>query len=173
MVIELPSLPYDRAALEPHISGNTLGFHHGKHHNAYVTNLNNMIADTELAGGSLEDIIKHTAGDASKVGVFNNSAQVWNHTFLWNSMAPGGGGAPSGDLAAGIDKAFGSLDEFKDKFKAAGVGRFGSGWVWLVADSGGALEIVTTPNAETPLTTGKTALLTCDVSYGRIWCLNI
>ncbi len=113
MAFELPSLPYDRAALEPHISGNTLDFHHGKHHNAYVTNLNKLIGDTDLAGASLEKIISQTAGDASKAGIFNNAAQVWNHTFLWNSMTPGGGGAPGGDLAAGIDKAFGGLDEFK------------------------------------------------------------
>ncbi len=159
MAFELPPLPYEASALEPHITANTLGFHHGKHHNAYVTNLNNLVGDTDR---TLEDIIRETAGDAEQAGVFNNSAQVWNHTFYWNSMKPGGGGAPSGDLAARIDSSFGSLDKFKEEFKAAAIGQFGSGWVWLVA-GGGDLKIVKTANADTPITNGQTPLITCDV----------
>jgi len=162
MAFELPSLPYDAAALEPHVSANTLGFHHGKHHNAYVTNLNNLIQGTPLVDQDLETIIKTTAGDSAQAGIFNNAAQVWNHTFFWNSMSPNGGGAPSGDLVAKIDAAFGSLDAFKDAFKAAGIGQFGSGWVWLVSNNGN-LEIAKTANAETPLTDGVTPLVTCDV----------
>ncbi len=163
MAFELPALPYDKTALEPHMSAQTFDFHHGKHHNTYVVNLNNLVADSDFAGKSLEEIINATAGDASKAGVFNNAAQVWNHTFFWNSMSPNGGGAPSGDLAAKIDAAFGSLDGFKEKFKEAGATQFGSGWAWLVVGDGGALEIVKTANAETPITQGKTPLLTCDV----------
>ena len=162
MAFELPALPYAQDALEPHISANTLSFHYGKHHNTYVVNLNNLTKDTPLADKSLDDVIKAVAGDASKAGIFNNAAQVWNHTFYWNSMKPGGGGAPTGDLAAKIDAAFGSLDKFKEEFKAAAVGQFGSGWAWLVAD-GGSLKIVKTGNAETPITTGVTPLITCDV----------
>ncbi len=162
MSIELPGLPYAQDALEPHISANTLDFHHGKHHAAYVTNLNNLIKDTPLADQGLEDIIKDVAGDASKAGVFNNAAQVWNHTFYWNSMSPNGGGAPTGDLAAKIDAAFGSLDKFKEEFKAACIGQFGSGWAWLVAD-GDSVKIVKTANAKTPITEGLTPLFTCDV----------
>ncbi len=162
MAFELPALPYAQDALEPHISANTLGFHHGKHHNTYVVNLNNLTKDTPLADQSLEEVIKAVAGDVSKAGIFNNAAQVWNHTFYWNSMKPGGGGAPTGDLAAKIDAAFGSLDKFKEEFKAAAVGQFGSGWAWLVAD-GGSLKIVKTGNAETPITNGQTPLITCDV----------
>ena len=162
MAFELPALPYAQDGLEPHISANTLSFHYGKHHNTYVVNLNNLTKDTPLADKSLEDVIKAVAGDASKAGIFNNAAQVWNHTFYWNSMKPGGGGAPTGDLAAKIDAAFGSLDKFKEEFKAAAVGQFGSGWAWLVAD-GGSLKIVKTGNAETPITTGVTPLITCDV----------
>jgi len=162
MAFELPSLPYDATALEPHISANTLGFHHGKHHNAYVTNLNNLIQGTPLVDQDLETIIKATAGDAAQAGIFNNAAQVWNHTFFWNSMSANGGGAPTGDLASKIDAAFGSLNDFKAAFKAAGIGQFGSGWVWLVSNNGN-LEIVKTANAETPLTDGLTPLVTCDV----------
>lgn len=161
MAFELPSLPYAQDALEPHISANTLDFHHGKHHNTYVVNLNNLVADGPLASKSLDEIIKETAGDAERAGIFNNAAQVWNHTFYWHSMSPGGG-APEGDLAARIDDAFGSLDAFKDEFKAAAVGQFGSGWVWLVVD-GGALKVVKTGNADTPIANGQTPLLTCDV----------
>ncbi len=162
MAFELPPLPFAQDALEPHISANTLDFHHGKHHNAYVTNLNNLTQDSPLAGKSLEEVIKATAGDAAQAGVFNNAAQVWNHTFYWNSMKPGGGGAPSGDLAGRIDDAFGGLDKFKEKFKAAAIGQFGSGWAWLVVD-GGNLEIVKTANADTPIAHGQTPLITCDV----------
>ncbi len=162
MAFELPPLPYAPNALEPHMSANTFSFHHAKHHQAYVTNLNNLIKDTPLADKSLEEIILATASDASKAGVFNNAAQVWNHTFFWNSMKPSGGGAPSGDLAAKIDAAFGSLAKFKEEFKAAAVGQFGSGWAWLVLD-GSDLKIVKTGNAGTPMTSGQKALLTVDV----------
>jgi superoxide dismutase, Fe-Mn family len=162
MAFELPPLPFAEDALAPHISANTLGFHYGKHHNAYVVNLNNLVKDTPLAEKGLEDVIQGTSGDAEKAGIFNNAAQVWNHTFYWNSMAPSGGGAPSGDLAAKIDTSFGSLDAFKEQFKAAAVGQFGSGWAWLIAD-GDTLKIVKTGNADTPIAHGQKPLLTCDV----------
>ena len=157
MAFELPPLPYAQDALEPHYSANTLSFHHGKHHAAYVNKLNELIAGTADEEKTLEEIIASSTG-----GLFNQAAQIWNHTFFWNSMKPGGGGAPDGALAQAIDAAFGSLDAFKEQFKAAGVGQFGSGWVWLVKDNGG-LKIVTSGNAETPLTNGQTPLLTCDV----------
>jgi Fe-Mn family superoxide dismutase len=162
MAFELPPLPYDKNALAPHISANTLDFHHGKHHQAYVTNLNNLVKDKPLAGHSLEDIVTSTFGKADQIGVFNNAAQVWNHTFFWHCMKPGGGGAPSGEVAAAIDASFGSMDKFKEEFKNACVTQFGSGWGWLVAD-GGKLSVMKTPNAENPMAHGKTALLTCDV----------
>lgn len=162
MAFELPALPYAKDALEPHISANTFDFHHGKHHNTYVVNLNNMTADTDMASMSLEDIMKATAGDASKAGIFNNAAQVWNHTFFWNSMSPNGGGAPTGKIADAINASFGSFDAFKEAFKTAGMTQFGSGWAWLVAKDG-KLEVVKTPNAECPLTNGYTPILTCDV----------
>lgn len=162
MAFELPALPYDKTALEPHMSAKTLEFHHGKHHQAYVTNLNNLVKDTPLAGKSLEEIIKATAKDEAKAGVFNNAAQVWNHTFFWSSMKPSGGGAPAGDLAQGVTRDFGGLDKFKELFKQAAVGQFGSGWAWLVADKG-ELKIVKTPNAVTPITSGQVPLITCDV----------
>lgn len=162
MAFELPPLPYDKNALEPHISANTLDFHHGKHHQAYVTNLNNLIKDKPLESHGLEDIITSSFGKADQVGVFNNAAQVWNHTFFWHCMKPGGGGAPSGEVAAAIDASFGSMDKFKEEFKNACVTQFGSGWGWLVAD-GGKLAVMKTPNAENPMAHGKTALLTCDV----------
>jgi Fe-Mn family superoxide dismutase len=162
MAFELPPLPYAANALEPHMSANTFSFHHAKHHNAYVTNLNNLIKDTPLADKSLEEIVKASAGDATKAGIFNNSAQVWNHTFFWNSMKPNGGGKPSGALAAKIDEAFGSFDKFKEEFKNAAVTQFGSGWAWLVVE-GGKLKIVKTANADTPLAHGQTALITVDV----------
>ncbi len=163
MAFELPALPYAKDALEPHMSANTFSFHHEKHHNTYVVNLNGLVEGTDLEGKSLEEIVSATAGNPDKAGVFNNAAQVWNHTFFWHSMKPSGGGAPSGDLAAKIDADFGSFDAFKDAFKAAGATQFGSGWAWLVVGDGGKLEVVKTPNAETPLTQGKTPLLTCDV----------
>ena len=132
MAITLPALPYDRTALEPHISGETLDIHHGKHHNAYVVNLGNLIKDTELADKSLEEIIHAVAGDASKAGIFNNAAQVWNHTFYWHSMKPNGGGAPTGAIADKITADFGSYDKFVELFTAAATTQFGSGWAWLV-----------------------------------------
>jgi Fe-Mn family superoxide dismutase len=161
MAFELPSLPYDTSALEPHMSARTLEFHHGKHHNTYVTNLNTLTKDTPLATKTLEEVIldAHKSGNA---GVFNNAAQVWNHTFFWNCMKPAGGGAPTGAIAAKIDAAFGSYDKFKEEFKQAGATQFGSGWAWLVLD-GDTLKITKTPNAETPMIHGQTALLTCDV----------
>jgi Fe-Mn family superoxide dismutase len=162
MPFELPPLPYAKSALEPHISANTLDFHHGKHHQAYVTNLNNLTKESALASQSLEEVIRGTAGDAAKAGIFNNAAQVWNHSFYWNCMRPGGGGAPSGDLAAAITQAFGSFDTFGNEFKTACVSQFGSGWGWLVLADGG-LKIVKTANADLPLAHGQTALLTCDV----------
>ncbi|MDY0000911.1 MAG: superoxide dismutase [Polyangia bacterium] len=162
MPFELPPLPWDKSALEPHISARTFDFHHGKHHAAYVNNLNGLIAGTELADKPLEEIIRLTAADASRKGVFNNAAQVWNHSFFWSSMTPGGGKAPSGDLAALIDASFGGLDGFKEAFKKAAVGQFGSGWAWLIS-VGGKLEIRATANADTPLTQGVLPLLTCDV----------
>jgi len=162
MSFTLPQLPYAKDALAPVISANTLDFHHGKHHNAYVTNLNNLIQGTDLADAALTDIIKKTAGDAAKAGVFNNAAQVWNHTFFWNSMKPGGGGKPGGAVAQRIEADFGGYDKFAEAFKTAGVTQFGSGWAWLV-DKGGKLEVMKTPNADSPLAHGVKALMTCDV----------
>lgn len=162
MSFELPALPYDKKALEPHISARTLEFHHGKHHQAYVTNLNGLTKDTPLAAHGLDDIVKSTFRDQAKVGVFNNAAQVWNHTFFWHCMKPGGGGAPSGTVASAIESSFGSLDKFKEEFKTACTSQFGSGWGWLVAD-GGKLTVMKTPNAENPMAHGKKAVLTCDV----------
>lgn len=163
MAITLPDLPYARDALAPHISSNTLDFHYGKHHQAYVDNLNKMIDGTANANASLEDIIQASAGDSAKAGVFNNAAQIWNHTFYWHSMAPNGGGAPTGDVANAINDAFGGYDGFREAFAAAGATQFGSGWAWLVV-KGGKVEVMKTPNAETPLTiSGVTPLLTMDV----------
>jgi superoxide dismutase, Fe-Mn family len=162
MAFTLPPLPYSKTALAPQISENTLNFHYDKHHQAYVTNLNNLVKDGPLASQSLEDVIRATAKDESKAGIFNNAAQVWNHTFFWNSMKPHGGGAPTGDATGAINAAFGSLDKFKEEFKAAATTQFGSGWAWLVAD-GGKLKITKTANAINPMSLGQTALLTCDV----------
>jgi len=162
MTFELPPLPYAQDALEPHISVRTLSFHYGKHHQTYVTTLNTLVKDTPLAEASLEEIIRQTVKDESKAAIFNNAAQVWNHTFFWHSMTPDGASKPSAALTSLVDKAFGSLDAFKDQFKQAGLGQFGSGWVWLVAEAG-SLKIVKTPNAMTPLAMGLTPLLTCDV----------
>ena len=158
MVHELPALPYAMDALAPHISKETFEFHYGKHHQAYVTNLNNLIKGTEFENASLEDIIKKASA-----GIFNNSAQVWNHTFFWHSMKPGGGGTPSGALAAAIDKKWGSFDAFKDAFTKSAVGNFGSGWTWLVKKPDGALDIINTSNAGTPITGADQPLLTLDV----------
>ncbi len=155
---KLPPLPYEQNALEPYISAETLEYHYGKHHQTYVTNLNKLIAGTEYADMSLEDIIKKSSG-----GLFNNAAQVWNHTFYWNCLSPNGGGQPSGALAEAIDKTFGSLDQFKEQFSQKAITTFGSGWGWLVKNPDGGLEIMSTGNAGTPMTEGKTALLTCDV----------
>ena len=155
----LPELPYHRTALEPHISAETLDFHHGKHHQTYVTKLNGLIKDTEFADAALEDIImKASAGP-----LFNNAAQVWNHTFYWNSMSPDGGGEPSGALADAINAKFGSYDAFKEKFADMGANNFGSGWTWLVKTADGSVDIVNTSNAGNPMTDGHTPLLTCDV----------
>ena len=160
--IELPPLPYAQDALAPVISAETLSFHYGKHHKAYVDNLNKLVAGTDLSETPLETLIKAVAGKPDKAGVFNNAAQIWNHTFFWNSLKPGGGGAPTGAVAKGIDAAFGTFENFKKEFANAAMTQFGSGWAWLVADQG-QLKIVKTPNADTPLTTGQTALLTIDV----------
>jgi Fe-Mn family superoxide dismutase len=158
MAFELPPLPYGEDALAPHISAQTLQFHHGKHHATYVTNLNGFVEnDASLQGKSLEEIILTSDG-----GVFNNAAQVWNHTFFWHSMRPGGGGAPSGALAAAIDAAFGSLDGFRTAFADAAKTQFGSGWAWLVAGENG-LEVMKTANADLPMKHGRKALLTIDV----------
>jgi Fe-Mn family superoxide dismutase len=163
MAFTLPDLPYAGNALEPHVSERTLSFHHGKHHATYVNNLNNLTKDSPLAGKSLEEIIKETAKDSSKAGIFNNAAQVWNHTFFWNSMRPGGGGTPSGAVAKKIDESFGSFDKFAEEFTAAATTQFGSGWAWLVQD-GGKLKTMKTPNAENPMSQGAgKALLTIDV----------
>jgi Fe-Mn family superoxide dismutase len=162
MPFELPPLPYAKDALAPYISANTLDFHYGKHHQTYVTNLNNLTKDTPLASKSLQDVIKEAAADPAKTSIFNNAAQVWNHTFFWNCMKPGGGGKPTGSVASEIDKAFGSYEKFAEEFKNACVTQFGSGWGWLAAETG-ALKVLKTSNADLPLVHGQHALLTCDV----------
>jgi superoxide dismutase, Fe-Mn family len=162
MPFELPPLPYAKEALEPYMSAKTLEFHHDKHHKAYVDTTNKLITGTSFEKAKLEEIIEGTAEDEKQKTLFNNACQVWNHTFFWNSMKPKGGGAPEGDLAKEIDKAFGSLDGFKAKFKEAATTQFGSGWAWLVADKG-KLDIVKTGNAVNPIIAGQKALLTCDV----------
>ena len=154
----LPALPYAKTALAPHISEETLDFHYGKHHQTYATNLNNLIKGTEFESLNLEEIIKK-----SSAGIYNNSAQVWNHTFFWHSMKPNGGGAPTGALAAAINAKWGSFDTFKTAFQASAVGNFGSGWTWLVKKADGSVDIVNMGAAGTPLTTGDKALLTIDV----------
>jgi Fe-Mn family superoxide dismutase len=160
--IKLPPLPYAQDALEPHMSAKTIGFHYGKHHQTYVNTLNTLIKGTAFEGKSLEEIIKASAGKAEHAKIFNNAAQVWNHTFFWEGMKPGGGGAPGASLAKEIDQAFGSLDKFKEAFKTAAVGQFGSGWAWLV-EEGGKLKITSTGNADLPMVHGQNALFTCDV----------
>ncbi|MGE0143163.1 MAG: superoxide dismutase [Planctomycetota bacterium] len=160
MAFTLPELPYSKDALAPHISSETLEFHHGKHHAAYVTNLNKLVPGTEFENLDLVAIIRK----APAGGIFNNAAQVWNHTFYWHSLSPKGGGEPSGALAAAITKTWGSFAKFKEAFTACAIGTFGSGWAWLVKNSDGSLAIESTSNAQTPLTSpGKTPLLTCDV----------
>nr|UOZ96834.1 Superoxide dismutase Fe [Cupriavidus sp.] len=154
----LPALPYAMDALAPHISKETLEYHYGKHHQAYVTNLNNLIKGTEFESAGLEDIVRKSSG-----GVFNNAAQVWNHTFYWHCLSPKGGGAPSGALGQAISAKWGSFDAFKEAFTKSAIGNFGSGWTWLVKKADGSLDIVNTSNAATPLTTADKPLMTCDV----------
>lgn len=158
MTHELPPLPYAKNALEPYISAETLEYHHGKHHQTYVTNLNNLIVGTEFEHLPLEDIIRQSSG-----GVFNNAAQVWNHSFFWNCLKPNGGGEPNGAVAEALVKAFGSVEKFKEEFTKCAVTTFGSGWAWLVKNADGTLALVSTSNAGCPLTTGQVPLLTCDV----------
>lgn len=163
MAISLPDLPYSQDALEPYISANTLSFHYGKHHNAYVVNGNKLIEGTEFEDQTLEQIIQNTSDDSSKAGIFNNVAQVWNHTFYWNSMKPNAGGLPTGNIADKINSTFGDYTTFVEQFKTAGATQFGSGWAWLVLD-GDQLKIMKTPNAETPISNkGLKPLLTVDV----------
>ena len=157
MAIELPALPYAQDALAPYISAETLEYHYGKHHQTYVTNLNKLVEGTDLEGKSLEEVIKAAEG-----GVFNNAAQVWNHSFYWASMKPGGGGAPDGDVGEKINSAFGSYDAFKEEFAKAATTQFGSGWAWLI-DDGGKLAITQTSNADLPMKHSQKALLTIDV----------
>ena len=158
MAFELPPLPWPRDALAPHISAETIDYHYGKHHQAYVTNLNKQIAGTEFENMELVEIIRKSSG-----GIFNNAAQVWNHTFFWHCMKPDGGGEPSGRLADAISKAFGSFAQFKEEFSKLCIGTFGSGWGWLVQRADGGLALVSTSNANTPLTGPDRPLLTCDV----------
>jgi Fe-Mn family superoxide dismutase len=155
---KLPPLPYAMDALAPHISKETLEFHYGKHHQTYVTNLNNLIKGTEFENATLEEIVKKSSG-----GIFNNAAQVWNHTFYWNCMGPGAGGEPSGAIADAISQKWGGFAEFKEAFNKSAAANFGSGWTWLVKKSDGSLDIVNTSNAGTPITGSDTPLLTCDV----------
>ena len=163
MAVPLPPLPYPENALEPHISERTLSFHYGKHHQAYVTNLNNFIQGTDLDNKSLEDIIQESANKSDKVGIFNNAAQVWNHTFYWHSLSPQGGGIPQGALLDQIGKDFGSFEDFCTQFKQAGATQFGSGWAWLVRGADGTLKVTKTSNADLPMIHNQKALLTCDV----------
>ena len=154
----LPDLPYANDALEPHISAETIEFHYGKHHATYVAKLNGMLAGTEFESATLEEMIMGASG-----GIFNNAAQVWNHSFYWNCLSPNGGGAPAAGLGEAIDRDFGSFEAFKDQFAASALGNFGSGWTWLVKNSAGSLEIVNTDDAENPMKQGHQPLLTCDV----------
>lgn len=159
MAFELPALPYAKDALEPHISAETLDFHHGKHHNTYVTKLNGLVPGTEFEGKSLEEVVKTSSG-----GIFNNAAQIWNHTFYWNSLSPNGGGEPTGAVADAINAAFGSFADFQAKFNDSAVNNFGSSWTWLVKKADGSLDIVNTSNAGTPITEeGVTPLITVDL----------
>ena len=162
MAFTLPDLPYAKDALAPHISGNTLEFHYGKHHKAYVDNANKLVAGTELESASLEDVIRKTVSDAAKIGIFNNAAQIWNHSFYWQCLKPGGGGPSTGPIAEKINAAWGGFDKFVEELKTAGTTQFGSGWAWLVLD-GNQLKITKTANADTPLAHGLKPLLTIDV----------
>lgn len=163
MTITLPDLPYAHDALEPHMSKTTFEFHHDKHHQKYVDTLNGLIEGTNLEGKSLEDIIAAAKGDDSKKKLFNQAAQVWNHTFFWNSMSPDGGGEPIGKLADAIKRDFGSFDDFKTRFSETAAGEFGSGWAWLVSDKDGKLSVMSTHDADLPLAHGAIAILTIDV----------
>lgn len=163
MTYELPPLPYSYDALEPHMSAQTLEFHHDKHHAKYVNQYNKLVQDAGMADRSIEEVIQATYNDSSKTGLFNNAAQAWNHTFFWNCMSPNSSGAPSGALADKIAEDFGSVDTFKQEFKQAGSTQFGSGWAWLVLDNNGKLKVTKTPNAINPIALGETPLLTCDV----------
>lgn len=158
MAFELPALPYDKKALAPYISEETLEYHYGKHHQAYVNTLNTLVPGTEFEGKSLEDIIKTSSG-----GIFNNAAQIWNHTFYWHCMKPNGGGQPTGELAEAINKTFGSFDKFKEDFTKTAIGTFGSGWAWLVKKADGSLALASTIGAGNPMTSDDIPLLTCDV----------
>ncbi len=162
MPFALPTLPYKMNALEPFISENTFNFHYGKHHQAYVNNLNNLVKDNEMSAMTLEEIIKVAKGDIAKAGVFNNAAQVWNHTFYWHSMRPQGGGEPNGKLREQIEKDFGGFEQFKEQFKQAGATQFGSGWAWLILEDG-KLKVTKTGNADLPLAKGQVPILTVDV----------
>ncbi|WP_207478550.1 superoxide dismutase [Arenibaculum pallidiluteum] len=162
MAFELPPLPYSHDALEPFMSAQTLNLHHGKHHQAYVTNLNNLVKDTPMASMSLEEVVKASYGDASKQGIFNNAGQHWNHILFWQCMRKNGGGSIPGELERRLKSDFGSVEQFKEAFTQAGVTQFGSGWAWLVED-GGKLKVTKTPNGENPLAHGQKALLGCDV----------
>lgn len=162
MAFELPDLPYDYEALAPYMSAKTLHLHHDKHHQAYVTNLNNLIEGTEFAGKSLEEIVTGSYGDAAKQGIFNNAGQHWNHNLFWRIMKKGGGGNPGGELAKRIDDAFGSFEAFKEQFKTAGVTQFGSGWAWLAVQDD-QLKVLKTPNGENPLVHGMRPILGIDV----------
>jgi Fe-Mn family superoxide dismutase len=158
MVHDLPKLPFAKDALAPHVSAETIDYHYGKHHQAYVDNLNRMIPGTEFENMELEEIVRSASG-----GIFNNAAQVWNHTFYWNCLSPQGGGEPAGGLMEAIEDTFGSFEKFKDEFSKTAVGTFGSGWAWLVKNADGTLALESTSNADTPARSGKTPLLTCDV----------
>ena len=162
-MFELPPLPYAMDALAPHISQETLEYHYGKHHQTYVTNLNNLTKDTPYADLSLEQVIQDTYNKPDKVGIFNNAAQVWNHTFYWKSMKPQGGGQPTDKLKAKIEADFGTYEAFRDAFKQAATTQFGSGWAWLVQGKDGKLKVTKTANADLPLVHGEKAILTCDV----------
>lgn len=162
MAFTLPQLPYAKNALAPYISEQTLDFHYGKHHQAYVTNLNNLVQGTENESKSIEELIKLSFNKPDMIGIFNNAAQVWNHTFFWNCMTQGGGGAPTGVIAEKINQAFDSYEKFASEFKQAALSQFGSGWAWLVQE-GGLIKITKTANADLPMVHGQTALLTCDV----------
>lgn len=158
MAFELPPLPYSMDALAPHFSEETLQYHYGKHHKAYVDNLNKLIAGTEMEQKSLEDIIKHSTGT-----IFNNAAQIWNHTFFWHSISPNGGKTPSGEMLEIIENSFGSYDKFKELFAQKAISQFGSGWAWLIKNANNKLEIISTSNADTPVREGQIPLITCDV----------